>query len=116
VLKDNGTSYKRFVHVFFTGLVAHLTEVDPDRRASEVPGVDGHESTHELVRVHGSQDIALHVLAQLFSTCLGKRNGLCAVLVDASQCRLGRSRVKLLVGHGEMGWRRKEGTVSLTDI
>ena len=54
----------------------NLAEVNPIGRASKIPGANGHKRTHELAGVHGTQEVALHVFAQLLFARLG------AVLVN----------------------------------
>ena len=100
-MRIDAAPYKRAVHQFLAGLVIDLAEVDPAGRASELLGVDGHERTHELARVHGSQEVPVHVFLQLLSPCLGEWSWPGAVLVITPGCRLGRGRMVWLGGHDE---------------
>ena len=61
--QDNAAPYERGIHQFFIGLVIDLAEVDPVGKTSELLGVNGHERTHELARVHGSQEVPVHTFA-----------------------------------------------------
>ena len=60
---DNAAPYKRGIHQFLISLVIDLAEVDPVGNTSELPGVNGHERTHELARLHGSQEVPIHMFA-----------------------------------------------------
>ena len=98
---NNVAPYKWGIHQFFIRLVINLAEVDPTRKAFKALRVYEHERAHELAGIHGSQEAAMHIFAQLLHAYLGRRLG--AILVVTPRHRLGRDQMRQPGGHGKGG-------------